>query len=77
MTAVLPPWDGAGPAGGLLPDWAMKLSRTCGHYTFSRMKVRDGWSVVAMKSGDGRGPSLVVTDDENEMMTALGLKPPQ
>jgi hypothetical protein len=53
-------------------------ARTPGlHYTFSRMKVWDGWSVVAVKSGDGRGPSPVVTGNAGEMMTALGLKPSQ
>jgi hypothetical protein len=77
VNGMLPPWDRAGIMSPLLPEWAMELSLTCGHYTFSRMKVWDGWSVVAVKSGDGRGPSLVITSDEAEMRTALGLKSSQ
>jgi hypothetical protein len=73
---MLPDWDGIGAQGSQLPPWATELARTLqGHYTLTRMQVWDGVSVAAVKSGDGRGPWLVVTDDEDEMRAALGLKP--
>lgn len=73
---MLPDWDGALTQGSLLPPWATELARTLqGRYTLTRMQVWSGVSVAAVKSGDGRGPSLVVTDDEEEMRAALGLEP--
>jgi hypothetical protein len=73
---MLPDWDGAGTHGSLLPSWAQELTRTCSWYTFTTMLVHGGRAVVAAKSGDGAGPLLVVTASEEEMLVALGLKPP-
>ena len=74
---MLPDGDGAG-TGRLLPLWAENLTRTCGdRYTFSTMQVYDGRTVVAVKTGEGSGPLLVVTRSEDEMRMALGLKPRQ
>jgi hypothetical protein len=74
---MLPPWDGAGTVNRLLPEWALALARSCGdRYAFSTMQVWEGRAVVAVKTGDGTGPLLVVTD-EDEMRQALGLKSSQ
>lgn len=76
MTVILPDWDGTDVKGSLLPAWAQALGRTCNWYTFTAMLVRDGRAVVASKSGHGPGPLLVITASQDEMLTALGLKPP-
>lgn len=73
---MLPDWDGAAAKRGLLPPWAQKLTRTCDRYTFTTTQVHGGRAVVAAKSGDGTGPLLVITASEDEMLLALGLKPP-
>ena len=77
MSWMLPDRDGTGAHGSLLPSWAEELTRSCkGRYTFTTMVVHGGRAVVAAKSGDGAGPLLVVTASEEEMLVALGLKPP-
>jgi hypothetical protein len=58
VAGILPPWEGAGTASGLLPEWAEKLSQSCGRYTFTTTQVYEGRSVVAMKAGEGPGPPL-------------------
>jgi hypothetical protein len=70
--------DGAGAQGSLLPGWAQVLRRDLEQrYTLTTMLVHDGRAVVAIKSGSGPGPLLVITRDEDEMLTALGMKPPE
>jgi hypothetical protein len=71
---LLPDWDGSG-ANRVLPRWAAELAGTCEAYAFTTMQVHEGRAVVAVKTGDGSGPLLVITRDEDEMLTALGLKP--
>ena len=75
MTGILLSWDAMPTAGRLLPAWAEQLSRSCDRYTFSTMQVYEGRAVVAVRTGAGTGPLLVVTSDEDEMLIALGLKP--
>jgi hypothetical protein len=72
---MLPDWDGAGAPNGRLPEWAEELSRACPRYVFSSTTVWNGRAVVAVLTGAGSGPLLVITRDEDEMRAALGLKP--
>jgi hypothetical protein len=75
VTGMLPSWDGAGTVNRLLPEWALALTRSCGdRYAFSTMQVWEGRAVVAVKTGDGAGPLLIITRNEDEMRQALGLK---
>ena len=75
VTGMLPSWDQAGMVNRLLPEWALVLKRLCGdRYAFSTMQVWEGRAVVAVKTGGGTGPLLVVTSIEDEMRQALGLK---
>lgn len=78
MSWLLPDWDGSG-ANRVLPGWAAELAGSCETYAFTTMQVHEGRAVVAVKTGDGSGPLLVITRDKEEMLTALGinaLKPP-
>jgi hypothetical protein len=74
VTWLLPTWDGADPAGPVLPEWAEHLSRTCTGYVFTTQLVSEGRSVMARRTS-GTGPLLVMTRSEDEMRAALGLQP--
>jgi hypothetical protein len=58
VARILLPWDGAGTASGLPPEWAEKLSQSCRRYTLTTTQVTKARSVVAMKAGEGPGPHL-------------------
>jgi hypothetical protein len=56
-----------------LPTWARKLAFFCTDYEFWTQQTFNGRSVVAVQVVPGAGPAVVVTPDECEMRTALGL----
>ena len=62
-------------SGIMLPEWAQRLADECPGYRFSRQRTRRGLSVVAERKA-GIGPVLVITADEDEMRSALGLSRP-
>jgi hypothetical protein len=60
-------------SGITLPEWAERLADECPGYRFSRQRTWGGLSVVAERNA-GTGPILVITADEDEMRSALGLR---
>lgn len=56
-----------------LPDWARELAGECPVYAFAPCDVFRCRAVAAVRMSPGTGPYVVISSDEREMRTALGL----
>lgn len=56
-----------------MPGWATRLASVVPGYRFSTFRLWDRCSVVAERVGGSTGPVIVITSDEAEMRSSLGV----